>query len=707
MVGSVDSATVLTDDRRRRTLAVSVCLIAYPLAVMWRVLAWNGHRRLQDLSDDPDALTDLDGAFRIAQLLRDMRWPWSTSMGSGLPDGEGLIRWQAISQGIQFGTIYVFTRVAPPVFSVNLLITIGWFTTGVAVYLLGRRLSLSPLLAVVAAVAAQMLPILPRMGANFTTYVFIGVPIYVVCRAIDAATEPGARNLVWLAAALGFTFFFDPYWFLFSSAAVAVVFLVQARTIWMWLREGPRWGRLLAAAVVLLPLLLMVVLLTATGSGSGSGSSRPVSVATSDFVDASLRTPLTWFHSTTDGVGLLIGLLGLVTAAWSLARRSDPKTTSAASVVVLMALLSTRTRIATPWFTIESLALYARHVMPGVRFFGRAALVAEAMLCVFAVIGAAELWRRSAAWRARTDWRERVALGAVVIVAIGAMVELSPTRRPINDRWEDFAQMRAVLDENDSPVVLAVPFTRHGRDWLELSMFDGVGAVNQLYLTTREELTAIAASRGPEAFAGYLRSLGTTHLLVVEGAGGYPLTYGLAATSFVRRATLELDSYGNPRENLVLYEVHGDPADLEPCVDLCRIGAGLDLLEGVNVLRELDASPEQGLTGEVIARRGGWGMLDESIEMQISLRSFATIRYVARLGIQVENPCTDRRTVTITRAGTSETVELGPHESDVVELEITSDRSAEPAVVSTTGAPCDEGDEGRVTLFVGRPEILG
>jgi hypothetical protein len=673
---------------------------------MWRVLAWNGHHRIRDVSGDPDALTDLDGAFRIAQLLRDMRWPWSISMGSGAPSGEGLVRWQAISQGVQFGSIYLFTRVAPAVFSVNLFITIGWIFTGVAVYLLGRRLSLSPWLALGSAVLAQMLPALPKMAANYTTYVFIGVPVYVVCRAIDAATEPNARNFLWLAGVLGIACFFDPYWFLFSIAMVMLVLVLNARTVWAWLQAGPRWARLLALSIVLMPLLLVVALLGLASARSGESLSRPVSIESKQFVNASLRPPSHWFHSGTEGVGLVVGILGLAAVAWSLWRRSDRRITCAAAVVVLMMLLSTRTRLETPWFTIGSGAEFARFVMPGVRFFGRASLVAEAMLCVFAVMAVVAVQARARVWLEGAARRNWLVVGATAILVVVAVLPLAPYRREVNDRWDDFAAMRQVLAETESPVVLAVPFERHGRDWLELSMLDGVPAVNQLYVKTREDLTAMAASRGPQALAQYLASLGTTHLLAIQGANRYPTTYELTEPWFVERANLELDSYGDPREDVVLYEVRAEPIAVEQCFDRCRVGTGFDFVDGINVLREPDATREQGLTGEVIAQPRGWWMLDDAIEMQFSLRQLATVRYIARMGIEVTNPCADERTVMVERLGVTDTVVLGPEDSATLEFDIASDRATDPVVLSTDGSPCDGNQPEPVTLKVGRPELV-
>ncbi len=673
---------------------------------MARVLSPHGNRHLRDAYAQPDLLTDLDGAVWITRILDHLAVPWGVSELIGYPGGESLMRWQFFAQAIQWVSIFLLTRLFPPVLSLNLFVLIGWIATGLAVYVLGRRLSLRPGAAVAAAILVQMLPAMPKMAANYTSYVFICVPIYAVCRAIDVGTEPGRRNVIWLAGVLAFTALFDAYWFYFSLAATALVLALNVRTLIDWLRGGPRWGRLFAVMVVTFTIALPVWLLASLGASPGSSASRSASVESRPFVMAGLRMPWHWFRSSYEGVGIVVGVVGMATIVWLLWRRCDEKATSAAAVAVLMMLLSTRTGFDTPLFRVGSLAELARFVMPGVRFFQRSAIIAEALLCIFAVRGAVALWThlRTHPWPSGSArW---VTTASMSVLAATGVVELAPYDRPISARWDDFEEMRDVLAEVDQPVVLAVPFERHGRAWLEFSMLDDATAVNQLYGKSREDITAVAASRGPEWFASYLSALGVTHLLAITGENRYPTTYEFTEPWFVERATLELDSYGDPREDVVLYEVRAEPVASEGCVDVCRIGTGFDFVNAVNVLREPDATREQGLTGEVIARLRGWWMLDDAIEVQFSLRQLATVRYVVRMGIEVTNPCADQRTVMVERLGVTDTAVLGPDESATLEFDIASDRPTEPAVVSTDGPPCDGGQPEPVTLKVGTPELV-
>lgn len=691
---------------RSRRVVLGLALCAYPALVMARVLSPQGHSHLRDPTAPKNLLTDLDGAVWVTRILDHLPVPWAMSKMIGYPDGESLVRWQFFAQAMQWAALFLLTRVFPPVLSLNLFVLIGWIASGVAAYALARRLSLSCWASVGAAVLVQMLPAMPKMASNYTSYVFICVPIYVVCRAIDLGTDPCRRNVVWLVGALGFTALFDAYWFYFSIAATALVLLCNARTLVAWLRLGPRWARLLAVLTLTIAIAFPVWLVASFGLASGSNASRPVSVENRAFVDAGLRMPWHWLRSSVEGVGVVIGGVGIATIVWLLARRRDAAATSAAAVALLMMLLSTRTGLDTRWFRIGSLAEYARFVMPGVRFFQRAALIAEALICILAVRGAVSMWPAFVKRTPSSDrTRRAVATGAVVLAASVVLVEYAPFDRPVSSRWDDFAGFRAVLAEVDRPVVLAVPFERHGRAWLEFSMLDEAHAVNQLYSREREDRTAVAASRGPAAFAAYLRALGTTHLLSIEGENRYPVTYEFSEPWFVERSSLLLDSYGDAEEVVTLFEVRASPAPSPPCDESCRVGTGFDFVDGINVLREPDVPREQGLRDEVVVAGDGWGMLDDSIEMQVSLRRLATMTYVARFGLEVVNPCDDERTVTLVRSGFEQRVTLGPAESALLSVDIESDRATDPLVVSTDGPACGGLDGEPITLVVGRPFV--
>jgi hypothetical protein len=100
-----------------------------------------------------------------------------------------------------------------------------------------------------------------------------------------------------------------------------------------------------------------------------------------------------WLQWQYEGVGVLITLLALGYTALIFWQRDDRRLMTIASVGVLFAALSTRTSLSLGAFEVGSLAEYARFVMPGVRFFQRAALITEAVMCVLAVLAIHQLAR--------------------------------------------------------------------------------------------------------------------------------------------------------------------------------------------------------------------------------------------------------------------------------------------------------------------------
>jgi hypothetical protein len=681
-------------DRRSVSTLVGLWpLLVYPLLVMAPVLSPGTRHHVRNRFADADLITDFDGGIRLAYLLKSVTWPWSRSVLSGFPDGESLLRPQAVSQGIQLLAIHLFTRVFEPVFSMNLLVLIGWITTGLAVYGLGRRVGLERWWSIAAGVLAQMLPSMPTMAANFTSYVYIGVPIYVISRAIDMSSAPSRRNLVWMCATLASTLFFDPYWFFFALAACVVALAVNAPIVIAWLRTEPQWMHLVAIVLCLMPVLLVTALLSIGSTSSPGSSSRPVAVETARFVDAGLRSPRDWFRSGPEGLGVVLGAAGfgaLVVMGAAARKRREPAVVAAAVVVVAMVALSTRTRIDLPWFRIGSAAEYARFAMPGVRFFQRAALVAEAMLCVFAVLGVRSLWHRR---------REMQLMGLVGALGVVSIVELSPYDRAISRRWDDFATIRQVLEEVPTPVVLAMPFERHERGWLELSMLEDIRSVNQLYSNTRADLITVAASRGPVSFAAYLASLGVTHVLWMRGDARFPTSYDLAEPEFVLRTTMMLDGYGDPDEEVGLYEVHADPAlvaaaGADICSPTCVMGDRYRFLRGTIVL------DFEGSDDDVVPIGSSYWAAGSMVRLQVPMNQLASMPYRGVVSVTIANvPCGTPRSVHLEFGDQVHDAVLDGDDRVRMVFPVSSTTTATVLSIDVDGPPCGDGPGGRTVML--------
>lgn len=660
------------------------------------------HHHLRAIGADPDLLTDFDGGVRLGWILRDVGWPWSSSTLSGYPDGESLMRWQTVAQGIQFGAISMLTRLFEPVVALNILVLAGWLVTGAATAALARRLGLGFWWSIAAGILAQLLPSMPTMAANYTSYVFIGIPVYVVCRAIDVATAPTRRNTAALAAVLAVTFFFDPYWFYFAGFAAVVVLICMPGPVFRQITGGPRWLRLLAILGLLVAVLVPAVILAAGGSASNGVVSRAVSVETARFVDAGLRRPVDWLRSSFEGVGWVVALLGAAAIARAVWTRPRGPAFAAAVTTIALVLMSTRTRVTTPWFTIGSFAEYLRFVMPGVRFFQRSALIAEAMTCVFAAICVRDLVGAVHRRVASPKRALALALALPVLTATVTVIEFAPFDRPVSDRWDDFAEFRSILDESDRAVVLAVPFRRHGRDWLEFSMLDDVTTANQLYSTEREDLTAIGSSHGPEAFAGYLASIGVTHVMSIVGTSAYPLEYRLEEPWFVPRSEMVLNAYGNEPETVQLLEVRGDASrsPIEGCPRRCVVGDGYPFLQTA-----LEIDGPEGSVGAIDDDRSWW-MVERELTVQLFMATLATVDYSASVAFRLENPCPDAVEVRVERDGVERVLPVAAGSATLVTLEVDASTAASLIEITSDGRGCAAGPDGEdVHLRVERPVL--
>lgn len=680
-------------DWRRRALIVSV-MAAYPVAFMRGVLRPDSPYHLRNKYADPLLLTDFDGGVRLTQIIDAMRWPWSASPLSAWPTGESIGRWQTLSQGIQFGFLYLVTRVAPPVFAINLLVFVGWLVTGLAVYGLARRLGATRITAMAAGVLAQMLPSIPTMAANYTSYVFIGVPVYVVCRSLDMARLPSRRNFAWLLMSLAITLFFDPYWFFFSLFVVLVVALCNRGALLEWYRGSPRLIRLAVFGFVAAPVVLVGGVFVLDRMVAGDSSSRPLGIAHPGLIDAGLRSPWHWLRSSWEGVGVVVAVLGIAGAAWVVRERTDRTRVTAVVVAASLVLLSTRTRVETPWFDIGSFAEYARFGLPGVRFFQRAALIAEAMWCV----GAA-LFVQGALRRAAGTGPAALRLAGVALVIVALLVELAPlSHRAIQRRWDDFGAFRAVLAETPEPIVAAVPFDRAGRSWFELGLLGSVRSINPLFSSERASLTAAAASRGPESLAAYLDSLGVTHLLAVLGDDGYPITYDLQEPRFVLRGQLLLNNYEFDPQIVGLYEVHKQPGDT--VCDDCPVGGGYELIADVEAEGDVGILEETPIVS-------WWWTDGRRTELTPTLVDIG-FPYETEIELTFGNaPCATPQTIDVSWGEFEQRIELRGSENPTVRLPVTWAEELEPIEITVDGELCRiPGDRRRLGVQIFWPKIV-
>jgi|GEM_PF-4304316 len=662
-------------------LLVAITMASFPIIYMWPALMPGTRTHLRSPQAEPDLLTDIDGAIWLARALRSMPFPWSASTVTAMPSGESIWRWQAISQALQVTSLWGLTRVFDPALSVNIFVLLGWIITGIGGYVLARVLGAGNFAALGAGVICQMLPSMPTMSANYTSYVYIGVPLLVLAAVIVATTDPTWAHAGVLATSLVITAIFDPYWLFFSLAMLLVAAAVNARKLLSWFSEQ----RLTLRVVLLVGLAAPIALVGAVAAADqlAPTGSRPLEVASGNLVDAGLRGPADWFRWSYEGAGILIPVLAIGYTIQIIRRRTDQRGMTLVAVGALLVALSTRTKFTIGLFEIGSLAEYARFAMPGVRFFQRAALIAEAAMCVLAVLAIRELCGQPN--RVRHRWFIGAAAVGLVITSLApwngrAFFQPSPA----------FATVRQILGEEDGAIAATLPADRVGRSWFEFSLLD-VATVNALADFGPGQTVERAASQGPGALAAHLESLGATHLLAVDGPDGFPLRFGLEPPRFVPLTSFQVSGFEHPAVMVTVYGVHALDGDrfCESCPGLRRA-----YLNGGNYPLE-----------ELGPGNTAWWMFGPYSEL--SLQTYGAA-FEGTVRIRIGNtPCGDPRTVEIRSGSTRRVVTLTGQEIAEVDLPVDSRTLKQPIEFSVDGETCRiDGDNRVFRLQVFQPELI-
>lgn len=550
-----------------------------PMVTMWQVLIVNQKVHLANPGQTPTSsyVTDLDGAARLAYLLSGMTFPWSDSIHISAPTGASVWRLETMTQSVQVILLWLFSRIADPMLSTNILVFLGWTLTGIATYVLAKDLGARKATALAAALVVQLLPSMRFMAANFTSYVYVAVPLAVIIYTRRYCLEPGRREFLSLGIVLLGTALFDPYWLYFSVFAVAIISLGQLLTDYS-IRDSRRFQRHL----VFLSFLAVIVFAVArilVGLVGQRGNSRQIAVSSHVDVRNGTHSLENWLSSEYVGVGWpLLLLSGIVLVVVVLLYRSDLMSVGIAGVAFW--LLSTRLTI----FGQEYVsATFLRHLMPGVRFFDRSGLIASALFVVLSVV----VLDRIVSTTRKT---QLTMYGLLVFVSMLPLSFPGSMQVGVTQSYHDWQEIRDELATASNPQLVALPFTRRGRDWIEQASFK-VPLVNDYVFSRNDPEIMLQASHGPAALAAYLEELGTTHLLAVDSETDRILRYGFGEPNFVLRETINLNGFGEGEDFVArLYRIRALPNDRA-----CRgCGLGDFLVPQVVVQGELVYPPDVG-----------------------------------------------------------------------------------------------------------------
>ena len=562
-----------------QSLGMVATISVIPLYMMWNVLFVNPTSHLSNPGVLPGAstVTDLDGAARLVYLLSDMGTPWSNTQLISSPTGSSIWRLESLTQMIQVLFLWLASQFAQPMFAVNLFVLFGWILTGLATYFLARHFGCNRPMALVSVVLVQLAPSMRFMAANFTSYVFVAVPLLTIYAAIKFFQELHWSKFSVLLLSLVFTGIFDPYWFFYSllNCTVIGVYYIARELVH---EKSKRSIGFLGAGVGLCTVFFIVARVLSTQVAE-SALDRPIAIASKSDVENSVMNLVHWTSSHYTGIGYLLPILFLLSIFLSVVILRN---SVGVILVVALVMIMLSSRITIPFLDSELiLARQVRFIMPGVRFFDRAALIALPLVLI--VIG-----KTLQDVGEKLPLRKFVPFLAPVILLVSVFTYPSITRPNSTQSYKDWSEIREQLNLDNSQRVLALPFTRRGRDWIEQASFQKP-LVNDFVETVNNQQVILHASNGPSALAAYLASIGVSHVFSIDQELARFFDYKLEAPRFVPIGEIVLNGFGEGADyELTVYKVVLQKTD-SLCTN-CKLGP--HVVTEVRVTGDLVYPPE-------------------------------------------------------------------------------------------------------------------
>jgi len=506
------------NSKRINQIKVFGLFAVYPTLFMFPAL-FSGNKVLAR-----DSYSDVRHYVWMAQQLRNMKLPWSHNLMFDAPTGASFWNPAAFVNGAYWMFIWLLTRVASPLASVNISILAGWVLSGVSGYVLAKRLGSNSQGAIFAGLILQMLPWMREKVLTHPLYVFWCIPICILILTLDFIEKSDFRHFVLLSLGLIFSFFTDLYWFWFAIDLAVIVILLNISLI---LKAVSKWSIcqkcLTATVTISFPLTVFLAYGSVQRKTSESITwERPLTVASANFVDQlqsqfwQFLTPppehlifanqMLFGEGREDKVGY-IGFSVVLLAIYGVLKKEKLKRLrfqrSVWATVVVFALFTLPTTFSFLGVRIGFLSDSLRYLNPGLRFYSRTGMISQACLCVLAGCGISKLSDRIS--------RQRV---LAVILLLVLAVDLNPfSRRLVDDDYVQYSKIREALHSFDSPVTLEIPPDTN-RLYFPRNYIDSPKAFTWAEFIDRSNEVRLQASRGDVNFYSYLVSRGVTHILV-------------------------------------------------------------------------------------------------------------------------------------------------------------------------------------------------
>ena len=660
---------------------LAICVV--PMLLMSRVLFLDQDSHLANPGQLPkvSTITDLDGAARMAYLLSDMSAPWANTHYVSSPTGASVWRFQSATQGIQILFLWVMSQLVQPMLAANLLVLLGWISTGTATYLIARHFGCRRLVAVFCALAVQATPSMRFMAANFTSYINVSVPLFCLLAALKLTKVPRVRNFVWVISSLIIATFFDPYWLFFALFGIAIVFLIFS--INQAVRQ-PTIHKVVLPIVVVSGYALCAVLARYLPTFISQGAlARSIEVAKSADVRNSVLNWSHWSQSNYTGIGTLV----LMLLAFSILFLLWNKTTGQLPLITLVtAFVLLASRITVPLTPIElTPALWIRQMMPGVRFFDRAALIAIPLIIILIARSLEETSFRFS--------RPKVSSVFVPLAMLALPFSYPNLQAPATTKsFQDWAQIRTELNSEPDSRVLALPFTRRGRDWIEQASFR-TALVNDYVSPVMNQEVVLHASNGEAALAAFLTSIGVTHVFSIDEELRRFVDYELTSPRFTQVGKIKLNGFGEgPDYEMSVYRVTSQAQD-QLCLN-CEFGS--HVVMEIQVSGDLVYPPEEMPSKE---KRWWIGAKNSQIDISSLGQSVATRKEKNFLQLDFAiAPCLSQVRITIRQANYLKLFSLSSQSPEAkILIPITEDKVSNVQITSE-GDPCRVNGDPRLLL---------
>lgn len=221
--------------------------------------------------------SDSTGGFGWVQWASGNDLTWGHTDKSNYPYGENLGKPQFITATLFIGIFKVFASLTTPICGINLMLLLGYMSTGLLMFGFIRWLIKRFDIALFAGYAAAFVPFHQLKAESHINYVYGSLFIAIIWTYMWLMQRPSYRRALAFGAVCSLGFYFDGYFILISSLVIAGLcgsFLLFAA--WRILRDRHGGGNVkpfikrvkyLAAGLVFLAVLLLPIVVVYKTSG--------------------------------------------------------------------------------------------------------------------------------------------------------------------------------------------------------------------------------------------------------------------------------------------------------------------------------------------------------------------------------------------------------------------------------------------------------